>query len=254
MTDDGMLVVSGLRRLFGGVEAVADASFSVKPGAITGLIGPNGAGKSTVLGAIAGAIRPTGGSIRYEGAEISGLPAHRVARRGIGRTFQISSEFPRLTVMENLLVAVQRARGEAFWQALCGPRFWKRDEQRHVERACELLEAFDMARMESTLAGELSGGQKRLLELMRALMMEPRLLLLDEPFAGVNPRLVRDIQQQLFELRRSGLTMLMIEHELGIVERMCDHVIVMARGRVIAEGGMEDVARRSDVLDAYLVG
>jgi ABC-type branched-subunit amino acid transport system ATPase component len=123
-----------------------------------------------------------------------------------------------------------------------------------VERARRLLADFDMTHMESALAGELSGGQKRLLELMRALMMEPRVVLLDEPFAGVNPRLAAEIQEQLLELRRGGLTMLMIEHELGIVERMCDHVVVMAQGRVIAEGTMEDVARRSEVLDAYLVG
>jgi ABC-type branched-subunit amino acid transport system ATPase component len=246
--------VSDLHRRFGGVAAVAGASFSVQEGVITGLIGPNGAGKSTVLGAIAGAIRPSSGSIRYEGNEIAGLPAHRVARLGIARTFQISSEFPKLTVMENLLVAVKQSRGERFWEAVCGPILWRRDEQRHVERARRLLVDFDMAHMESSLAGELSGGQKRLLELMRALMMEPRVLLLDEPFAGINPRLAGEIQEQLLALRRAGLTMLMIEHELGIVERMCDQVVVMAQGRVIAEGPMGDVARRAEVLDAYLVG
>ena len=248
------IVVSDLHRHFGGVVAVADASFSVEEGVITGLIGPNGAGKSTVLGSIAGAIRPTGGSILYEGKEIAGLPAYRVARLGITRTFQISSEFPRLSVMENLLVAVTRCKGDRFWEAVRRPTVWRKAEAEHVERARRLLADFDMTHMESSLAGELSGGQKRLLELMRALMMEPHVLLLDEPFAGVNPRLAGEIQQQLLELRRNGLTMLMIEHELGIIERMCDHVVVMAQGRVIAEGTMGDVARRGEVLDAYLVG
>jgi ABC-type branched-subunit amino acid transport system ATPase component len=248
------IVVSDLHRRFGGVAAVAGASFSVEEGVTTGLIGPNGAGKSTVLGCIAGAIRPTSGSIRYGETEIAGLAAHQVARLGITRTFQISSEFPRLTVMENLLVGVRSCRGERFWEAVCGPVLWRREEQRHVDRGRQLLADFDMSHMESSLAGELSGGQKRLLELMRALMMEPRVLLLDEPFAGVNPRLAGEIQEHLLELRRNGLTMLMIEHELGIVERMCDQVVVMAQGRVIAEGTMGDVARRSEVLDAYLVG
>ncbi len=248
------LVVTDLHRNFGGVAAVAGASFEVQEGLITGLIGPNGAGKSTVLGAIAGAIRPTSGSIRCGDREIAGLPAYRIARLGIARTFQVSSEFARLTLMENLLVATPRIKGDRFWEAACGPLLWRRDEQRHVERARRLLADFDMTHMASTLAGELSGGQKRLLELMRALMMEPRVLLLDEPFAGVNPRLAGEIQDQLLELRAGGLTILMIEHELGIIERVCDQVVVMAQGRVIAEGAMSDVAQRAEVLDAYLVG
>lgn len=248
------LVVSDLHRNFGGVAAVAGASFEVQQGLITGLIGPNGAGKSTVLNAIAGAIRPTSGSITFNGEEIGGLPAYRIARLGIARTFQASSEFPRLTVMENLLVAARRMKGDRLWEAACGALLWRRDEQRHVERARRLLADFDMSHMAATLAGELSGGQKRLLELMRPLMMEPQVLLLDEPFAGVNPRLAGEIQDQLLELRSQGLTIMMIEHELGIIERVCDQVVVMAQGRVIAEGAMADLAQRSEVLDAYLVG
>jgi len=253
-TADPLLAVTDLYRQFGGVHAVNGASFQVPPGRITGLIGPNGAGKSTALNVIAGALKPTAGKISYRGQDITGLPAYKVARRGIIRTFQISSEFAGLTVLENLLVAAPGQQGEALWQAALGKRYWRPHERAMVQRARELLARFDMSAKEDEYAGNLSGGQKRLLELMRGLMADPPLLLLDEPMAGVNPSLARRIEQHLLDLRDEGLTMLMIEHELAVVERLCDPVIVMAQGRVISQGTMAEVRTDREVLDAYLIG
>jgi ABC-type branched-subunit amino acid transport system ATPase component len=249
-----LLTVRGLHREFGGVHAVNGASFAIPPGRITGLIGPNGAGKSTVLNIIAGALRPSAGTVSYRGRDITGLASYKVARRGLIRTFQVSSEFGGLTVMENLLVAAPGQRGETLWQAALGKRYWKAHEWAAVERARQLLARFGMSAAEDTYAGNLSGGQKRLLELMRGLMSNPALLLLDEPMAGVNPALARRIEGHLEDLAGEGLTMLMVEHELAVVERLCDPVIVMAQGRVISQGTMADVRSDQEVLDAYLIG
>src|SRR5579872_5516404 len=166
-TGGALLTVTDLHRQFGGVHAVNGASFQVPPGRITGLIGPNGAGKSTALNIIAGALKPSAGTVSYRGKDITGLPSYKVARRGIIRTFQLSSEFAALTVLENLLVAAPAQRGEALWQAALGKRYWRPQERATVERARQLLVRFDMSAKEDEYAGNLSGGQKRLLELMR---------------------------------------------------------------------------------------
>ena len=253
MTD--LLAVRDIRKSFGGVHAVDGVSLSVPQGSTTGLIGPNGAGKSTALGVIAGALRADGGTVEFDGDDISGLPPMNRARRGLIRTFQTSSPFSRLTVLENLLVAAQNNPGETLLGAvLLGKRSWRRHERELVDRARELMAQFEMTDKEDEWAGNLSGGQRRLLEIMRGLMARPKLLLLDEPMAGVNPTLARGIEGHLERLRHDGLTMLMIEHELGVVERLCDRVIVMAQGKVISEGTMESLRTEQEVLDAYLVG
>jgi ABC-type branched-subunit amino acid transport system ATPase component len=250
-----LLEVRDLARNFGGVQAVDGVSFHVEPGTVTGLIGPNGAGKTTALGMIAGAIRPSAGAVVFDGRDVTGKAPMAVARLGLIRTFQISSEFARLTLLENLLVAAPDNPGESLAASLLlGGRAWKARERELVDRGRELLARFELASKEDEYAGNLSGGQKRLLEIMRALMAEPKLLLLDEPMAGVNPTLGRKIEGHLRDLRESGLTMLMIEHELGVVERLCDRVIVMAQGKVISEGTMESLRKNQEVLDAYLVG
>jgi ABC-type branched-subunit amino acid transport system ATPase component len=251
---DGLLQVSGLRCEFDGVVAVEEVSFSVPQGSIVGLIGPNGAGKSTVIGMIGGAIRPTAGSIRLDGAEISGLPPNRIARRGLIRTFQLSAEFPRLTVMQNLLSAAPNHPGETLIGAALGKRYWGAFEAAQVELARGLLDRFKMTASGDTYAADLSGGQRRLLEVMRALMARPRMLLLDEPTAGVHPSMISELESQLASLRDEGLTMLMVEHELGIVGRLCEVVVVMAHGRVIAEGPMAEVRTHDDVREAYFAG
>jgi neutral amino acid transport system ATP-binding protein len=250
-----LLEVRDLRRSFGGVHAVDGISFAVESGTISGLIGPNGAGKSTALGMIAGAIKPSGGSIAFDGHDVTGSSPMHLGRKGLIRTFQISSEFQRLTVLENLLVGAPSHTGETLVSSLVlGKRSWRAQELELVERARELMGRFEMHEKEEEYAGNLSGGQKRLLEIMRSLMAEPKLLLLDEPMAGVNPTLARRIEGHLQDLSDAGLTMLMVEHELGVVERLCEHVVVMAQGKVISEGTMETVRKNQEVLDAYLVG
>ena len=254
MSDDCALRVLGVSRSFGGLRAVGDCSFEVQQGTITGLIGPNGAGKSTMLNLLAGALKPERGSIRFHGREIAGLAAFKIARLGVARTFQLSSEFARMTVLENLMVAPLDQRGDSPWAALLGPRVWMREERRHLESAWALLERFGLAPLAQEYAGNLSGGQKRLLELARALHMKPRLLLLDEPMAGVNPALIAQLGDYIAGLKQKGLTVVMVEHEMGTVERLCNPVIVMAQGRVLAEGSMAEIRANPAVVAAYLSG
>lgn len=244
--------IDRLQRQFGGVIAVEDASFDIRRGSITGLIGPNGAGKSTVVSMIGGSIKPSSGTITFEGVDITALPAYERARRGLTRTYQLSSEFRRLTVLENLLVAVPRQRGESLLTLLAGRRWWRQQEGESLIRARELLERFGMAAKADEYAGQLSGGQKRLVEIMRALMTEPKVLLLDEPTAGVNPTLARSIQDDIVALARDGLAILLIEHELEMIDRLSDVVVVMALGRVLATGTMTELKGQKEVLDAYL--
>jgi ABC-type branched-subunit amino acid transport system ATPase component len=254
VTAEPLLSVRDARREFGGVRAVDGVSFEVPAGTITGLIGPNGAGKSTLLNMIAGAIRPSSGSITFDGREIAGLPPYRIARLGLSRTFQTSSPFARMTVLENLLAAPYPQTGEGWPALVLGKRAWKAEEYRLLERARELLDRFDMTPKQNDYAGKLSGGQKRLVEIMRSLMTQPKLLLLDEPMAGVSPVLSRRIAGYLEELRARGLTMLMVEHELGFVDQLCDGVVVMAQGTVLSRGTMRELRGRREVVDAYLVG
>jgi len=248
------LSVEGLVKRFGGVRAVDGATFEAEPGEITGLIGPNGAGKSTALALISGFLRPDGGRVRVEGRDVTALPAHRRARLGIVRTFQLPREFGALTTIENLLVAAPRQRGESAAGVLAGRWLWRRQEEELVERATALLTLFGMAGKRDERAGRLSGGQKRLLEVMRALMAQPRLLLLDEPMAGLAPALAEQLEEACLALAGAGLSILLVEHELRAVERLCAKVVVMAQGTVISQGRMAELRTRKEVQDAYVVG
>ncbi|HEX9041095.1 MAG TPA: branched-chain amino acid ABC transporter ATP-binding protein/permease [Trebonia sp.] len=248
------LSVRDLRVGFGGVQAVDGLSFDLLPGQATGLIGPNGAGKSTALRLIAGAVRPQGGQVLVDGTDVAGWPAYKVAGLGVIRTFQHTSEFGKLTVLENLLAAAPRQKGDSAAGALLGPRHARRRQQELLAQAWALLVDFGLTAHADTYAGQLSGGQRRLVEIMRSLMAEPRLLLLDEPMAGVNPTLRLTIEEHLKRLRDSGLTMLMIEHELSSVERVCDSVIVMAQGKLLATGTMAELRANQEVVSAYLAG
>jgi branched-chain amino acid transport system ATP-binding protein len=250
-----ILGVHSLSQAFSGVRVVNDVSFDVPEGRIVGLIGPNGAGKSTVLHILAGAQRPVAGRVVYGDADITRWPAYRRARRGIIRTFQLSNEFARLTVLENLLVAVPNQPGDSFHSVFSTPRRgWMRRQSQALARAHELLARFGMDDKADDYAGDLSGGQKRILEIVRAAMAEPRLLLLDEPLAGIHPRIIESVCDFLRELRRGGVTLLMIEHELDIVEELCDEVVVMAQGGVLFRGAMTEARRRKEVIDAYIAG
>ena len=254
MPDQAMLVAEDIHRHFEGMRAVDGVSLEVPRGKITGLIGPNGAGKSTFMAVLAGTLPASRGRIVFEGVDITRAPAYRRARMGLVRTFQLPSEFSRLTVLENLLVAAPRNRGDSLWGALLGRRYWGEDEERLVVEARGLLARFGMGAKESDYAGTMSGGQKRLIEIMRALMLHPRCLLLDEPMSGVHPRVVVEIQHYLQALRADGLTILMVEHELHLVEELCDSVFVMAQGKLIGSGTMASLRRQREIVDAYLVG
>jgi len=249
-----ILETRDLRRAFEGVSAVDGVTLSFAQGRLTGVIGPNGAGKSTVLPMLTGTVVPTGGQVLYRGDDITALPPFQRARAGIVRTFQLASEFKRLTVLENLLSSAPRHPGDSLAGALLASKRWRRREEELVEEALALLDRFRLARHADDYAGELSGGQRRLVEIMRALMARPTVLLLDEPMAGVHPRLAEEIGTHLEALRDEGMTIIMVEHELGSVERLCDPVIVMATGRVLAQGTMSELRQRQDVLEAYLVG
>jgi ABC-type branched-subunit amino acid transport system ATPase component len=249
-----MMTVRDVHRHFEGMHAVDGVSIDVLPGHITGLIGPNGAGKSTLLAVLAGTLPASEGSIVFDGIDVTRWPTYKRARHGLVRTFQLPSEFGQLTVLENLLVAAPHHRGESLHGALLGKRYWSGDERRLVARARELLERFSMSAKESDYAGALSGGQKRLIEIMRALMLQPRLLLLDEPMSGVHPSIIGEIASYLETLRDEGLTILIVEHELHMVERLCNPVVVMAQGKVIGQGSMTELRRQREIVEAYLVG
>ena len=251
---DAMLQTAGVSKDFGGVHAVAGVQISVRRGSLTGLIGPNGAGKSTLLSLLAGTQRVSAGKITYQGQDITGMPAYRRARIGLVRTFQLASEFKRLTVMENLLAAAPGNRGDSFLGAIAGRRYWQAGEASAIARAQKLISSFGLDQHTNDYAGDLSGGQRRLVEIMRALMTEPDLLLLDEPMAGVHPELARKIGDALRQLCQDGMTILMVEHELAIMDEFCDPVIVMADGGVLAEGTMAELRDRAEVVEAYLVG
>lgn len=246
------LDVVGVEMHFAGVRAVAGASFQVEEGKITGLIGPNGAGKSTIIDILSGFRRPTAGGVWYRGRDIGGWPPHRVARAGIIKTFQLSSEFPRLSVLENVLAAVPGLKGATLGGALRGQRYWRSAQSQAVEEARERLTQFGLGEACDAYAGELSGGQKRLLELVRAVTARPQVLLLDEPFAGVHMTLRAGVEDALARLRNEGLTIVLAEHEMEAIERLCDDVIVMAQGRVLTRGNMGTIRANREVVDAYL--
>jgi branched-chain amino acid transport system ATP-binding protein/branched-chain amino acid transport system permease protein len=251
---DVILECRDLVRTFNGVPAVDGVSMAFERARLTGIIGPNGAGKSTVLAMLAGTLPVTSGHVLLRGEDVTGLPAYRRARMGLVRTFQLASEFKRLTVLENLVAAVPGQRGETFRGALLGRRYWGAQERASIERAEDMLERFGLLALADRYAGDLSGGQRRLVEIMRALMAEPEVLLLDEPMAGVHPRLAHEIGMQLVRLCEEGTTVIMVEHELSIMDEFCDPVFVLADGKVLAEGTMAALRAKEEVVEAYLVG
>jgi len=245
---------TGLVRSFGGVQALRGASFSVAAGQVCALIGPNGAGKSTAVAIMGGALRADQGQVELHDTEITGWPSNRIARAGLIRTYQLSRELGRLTVLENLMVVPYRQAGESLWNVFARPGLVRAEERRHLDRALELLETFGLIRLRDSYASELSGGQKRLLELARSVMAQPRMLILDEPMAGINPALIDKIGEHILALRDQGVTVLMVEHNLGVVERICDHVIVLAEGATLATGLMAELREQPAVVRAYLGG
>ncbi|ESS08078.1 MAG: amino acid/amide ABC transporter ATP-binding protein 1, HAAT family [uncultured archaeon A07HN63] len=248
------LRVENLRKEFGGITAVDGASFAVADESLTGLIGPNGAGKSTTFNCITGIHEPTAGAVYFNGENIAGLSPHTVAERGLVRTFQIARELAEMTVLENLMLAPQQQQGEALYRSVL-PTFRDgviEEETELREAVWESLEFFEIDHLAEEQAGNLSGGQRKLLELARALLTDPDVLLLDEPFAGVNPTLETKLLDRINQLRaEEGLTFLLVEHDMDIIMEHCDPVIVMHQGEVLAEGQPDDIRSNERVIDAY---
>jgi ABC-type branched-subunit amino acid transport system ATPase component len=246
------LDVIDLWKSFGGVRAVQGCTFSVPPHSITGLVGPNGAGKSTAINLISGLIKPDKGIIRLNGQEIQGHSLDWTSRQGLVRTFQVAREWPALTVTENVIAAAPAERQETIWRALFARRALGRRERLLEERAAGLLERLKLTPVAHEPASSLSGGQKRLLEFARVAMAAPKIVLLDEPLAGVNPVLAEELGRAITGLRDSGVTVVIVEHNLRFVERTCDNVIVMGAGAVIGEGTMTELRKNPQVVEAYL--
>ena len=246
-----LLEVREVVRSFGGVRAVDGATLDVESGSITGLIGPNGAGKSTLFNCVSGFVRPQAGRVLLEGRRIERSAPHRIAKAGLVRTFQTPRALTRMTVLENVMLAAPRQGGERLAGAIA-PAARRREREVRV-RALELLELVRLSEHADALAGTLSGGQRKLLDLVRALAAEPRLLLLDEPMAGVSPTLRQELLAHILALRdRDAVTLLIVEHDLDFVMRASDRVIVMNDGQVIAQGAPDEVRADPRVVDAYL--
>jgi neutral amino acid transport system ATP-binding protein len=245
----------GVIKRFGGIQAVDGASMSVAEGSITALIGPNGAGKTTFFNVITGFYRPDGGTAAFAGERVLGRPPYVIARLGMVRTFQITKALARMPVIDNMMLAAPDQPGEKLVNVIFRPAASRRREREIREEALELLDTFNLAKLADEYAGTLSGGQRKLLELARALMARPRFLLLDEPMAGINPTLGRRLLDHMQRLRREeGVTFLFIEHDMEVVMNHSDRVIVMAEGRVIADGEPHEVRADKRVIDAYLGG
>jgi branched-chain amino acid transport system ATP-binding protein len=248
---DPIFVGDSINRHFGGLVAVDVEHVEVQRGAITALIGPNGAGKTTFFNVITGFDPPNSGTWSFQGRPLNGKPAYRVARDGMVRTFQLTKVLTKLTVIENMRLGAQGQSGESMWRSLI-PGSWKKQEQEITERALVMLQDFNLIHLKDEFAGALSGGQRKLLEMARAMMANPTMLMLDEPMAGVNPALTQSLLGKIKDLRDSGITVFFVEHDMDMVRDISDWVIVMAQGRIIAEGPPDVVMRDPVVIDAYL--
>ncbi|MBD2327224.1 ABC transporter ATP-binding protein [Alkalinema sp. FACHB-956] len=247
-----LLSASGLVKTFGGVTAVDSADLEVATGSITGLIGPNGAGKTTLFNLLSNFIPPDRGQVTFNGQSIERLQPHEIARLGMVRTFQVARTLSRLSVLENLLLATQQQTGEKFWQVWLQPGKIATEEKQARDRALEILESIGLAHKAYDYAGGLSGGQRKLLEIGRALMTRPKLILLDEPAAGVNPTLINQICEYITYWNQQGLSFLIIEHNMDVIMSLCDRVWVLAEGKNLAVGTPQEIQTNSAVLEAYL--
>ena len=250
-----MLEVKNVKKSFGGLLAINHCSLKVREGSITGLIGPNGAGKTTLFNVITGYHRPDRGEIIFQGQQIDGLSPHQIFRKKIYRTFQITREFAQMTVLENLMLMPDDQMGEKIWNTWFRPSSIRRQEKAIQEKALEVLDLVELINLKDEYAGSLSGGQQKLLELARSMMAEPKMVLLDEPSAGVNPTLMRKIVSHIRRLSEENrISFFLIEHDIELVMNLCDPVIVMSEGKKLAEGSPEEIKKDERVLEAYLGG
>ena len=248
---DPILVADSVTREFGGLTAVDVAHLEVQRGAITALIGPNGAGKTTLFNLLTGFDTANTGEWTFDGRAMAGTPPYKVARLGMVRTFQLTKALAKMTVLENMKLGAPNQRGENFWMALL-PTTWRRQEAEVAAKAGRILAHFSLADKGEDFAGSMSGGQRKLLEMARALMVDPSLVMLDEPMAGVNPALKESLLDHIRDLRERGMTVLFVEHDMDMVRDVSDWVVVMGQGRIIAEGPPTEVMQEQAVIDAYL--
>ena len=239
---------------FGGFAALSDVSLSMTPGCITGIVGPNGAGKSTLFDILAGTRSPSAGKVRLDGADITGLAMHQRARKGIVRTFQIARQLDTLTVLENILLATPSHPADQLWRIFATPGIVRRAEQAALTQAHFLLERVHLTQLANQAAGTLSGGQKKLLELARALMLKPAIVLLDEPAAGVSPALIEELCQFILDLRADGITFAIVEHNMDVIASLCDTVYVLSEGAMLTQDTFAGVISDQRVMQAYLGG
>ena len=245
------LDIHGLRKAYKGRTVVHDVSMHIESGEVVGLLGPNGAGKTTLFNLLTGFDSPNSGTWAFDGRPMNDVAAHKTAALGMVRTFQLTKSLTKLSVIENMRLGATGQKGEKWWNGLFG-RIWSEQEAKNTARAESLLERFKLSHMRDEYAGALSGGQRKLLEMARALMTNPTLVMLDEPMAGVNPALKQSLNEHIRGLRDDGMTVLFVEHDMDMVHDISDWVIVMAEGRVIAEGTPDDISRNPAVIDAYL--
>jgi branched-chain amino acid transport system ATP-binding protein len=248
---DPIVVADGIVRRFGGLTAVNVGHVEIQRGAITALIGPNGAGKTTFFNLLTGFDQPNEGEWALNGTSLKGVPPHKVARMGMVRTFQLTKALSKLTVIENMRLGATGQKGESFFRALL-PFLWSAQEKKNTERADELLARFKLDAKREDFAGEMSGGQRKLLEMARALMVDPQLVMLDEPMAGVNPALVESLLEHVRRVREAGRTVVFVEHDMDVVMSISDWVVCLAEGWVIAEGAPRQIVSNEHVIDAYL--
>jgi len=248
---DPIVVADGVTRQFGGLKAVDVEHLEIPRGQITALIGPNGAGKTTLFNLLTGFDKPNTGTWSFEGSNLAGVPAFKVSRKGMVRTFQLTKSLGRLSVLQNMLLGARGQKGENIFRALI-PSIWRSQEKANTERADDLLRRFKLDAKREDFAASLSGGQRKLLEMARALMSDPKLVMLDEPMAGVNPALTQSLLGHILDLKKEGMSVLFVEHDMHMVRHISDWVVVMAEGRVVAEGPPETVMTDQAVIDAYL--
>ena len=250
---ENILEINGLTKTFGGLTAVSDCSLKVKKGSITGIIGPNGSGKTTLFNLIAGNLKTTGGTVMFNDENITDVPSYELFSKGLLRTFQIAHEFTNLSVLENLMMVPGNQSGEKLVNVMLRPQLVKNEEEQIKNKAKEVVEFLNLGHLSNELAGNLSGGQKKLLELGRTMMVDAKLVLLDEVGAGVNRTLLKDLGTAIEKLNKEkGYTFCMIEHDMDFISRLCDPVIVMAEGSVLFEGSVEDAKKDEKVIESYL--
>ena len=250
---ENILQVDGLSKYFGGLAAVSNCSIKIKKGSITGIIGPNGSGKTTLFNLIAGNLKPNKGSVYFDNEDITGIPSYELFSKGVLRTFQIAHEFTNLTVLENLMMVPGGQSGELLVNALFKPRLVNEEEKKIKQKALEVIKFLNLTHLEKELAGNLSGGQKKLLELGRTMMVDAKIVLLDEVGAGVNRTLLKDIGSAILRLNKEkGYTFCMIEHDMDFISRLCDPVIVLAEGSILFQGTSDEVKNNEQVIESYL--